>query len=189
MVVRHQYEMPLWMKRLFAVVGALNILAIITAAALLISNNTTDSSQGSEIRAQTTQIAALVSAQHQDQLAGCARGNDSRVAEIINLRADLLSLRSDLALLEKAVAFTANTPFAVVYRTAISAKKFALAAKRRAIHQTIAAQSAVAVKPGSPIVDCSHKAYPLRNDQSPAGPKGPTGASESSGQRASQEGR
>lgn len=165
MVVQHEYEMPTPIKWLFAAVGILNVVAIIAAAGLLYFNNGTDASQTEAIKNQTMQIAKLVGAQHEDQISACKRGNDSRLAEIDNLQSDLISLKADLSLLRVVYAATKGSRLSSIYGAAVQAKELAIQRKRASIRKTIEAQAPVAVKRGSPLVDCAHKAYSLHQNQ------------------------
>lgn len=154
----NRFEMPRWLKVVLVFTFATNILAVVACAGLLYVNSTTDSSQGGEIR-------DLVDAAHADQLAACERGNETREAQIGDLRADLINLRGDLGLLRAVAVATQASPVADVYVEAVDAKERTIRRKRRTIRKTIEAQAPVAVEKGSPIVDCKNKAYSLQDDQ------------------------
>jgi hypothetical protein len=153
MSAHNRFEMPLWLKATLVAVAALNITAVLIGAALLWTNAGTDSYQSKA-------LTELVAGQHEDQLSACERGNKSRVAEVRNLRADILVLRADRALLAAVFRYSPPSPLAEAYEASIRSKTLAIHRKRQTIDEVIESQASVAVRPGSAKVDCS-KAYSL----------------------------
>lgn len=111
-------------------------------------------------------IAAIVNKEHQSQLEGCERSNDSRVSFVHNLRGDVHTLKAELALW---VAAKEKTPKAQweasppvvrhAFEADIAALHLGITRKQHAVRTSINAQAEVAIRPGSPVVDCN-KAYP-----------------------------
>jgi hypothetical protein len=149
----NRFELPAWLKTALVAVIILNVAAVITGAVLLWTNADTDSDQGKD-------IADLIAQQQDNDVAACERGNNTRLAEVGNLRSDVLVLFSDRALLEAVTAASPPSPLAEAYETSIRSKTLAIGRKQQVVDEVIESQAAVAVKPGSPVADCD-KAYSL----------------------------
>lgn len=101
--------------------------------------------------------------QHQEVLnseADCERTNESRLASIEEKRQSIKTLRKSLHLWRAALAAAApgeleGNPIAPLFASYLSSLEEELRTKQEGIRSTIEAQSKVAIKPGSPIVDCS----------------------------------
>lgn len=96
----------------------------------------------------------IVQRQHEAQVDGCQRGNESRVANVVNLHGDIRSLHADIAVLREEVPHAGPS-----VRHALLVKQQTIQGKKRTIHKTITSQASVAVRPGSPVDACS-VAYP-----------------------------
>lgn len=153
MSAHNRFELPRYLKVTLAVVAALNIAAVLVGAALLWTNSGTDEQQGKD-------IASLIRQQQDNNVAACERGNNTRLAEVGNLRSDVLVLLSDRALLEAVASASPPSPLTAAYETSIRSKTLAIGRKRQVVDEVIESQAAVAVKPGSPVADCD-KAYSL----------------------------
>lgn len=100
-------------------------------------------------------VNAILTQQHDSQLESCARGNESRVATVDNLRSDRHKAELELAKerrVEERYPLMARSDYIAFLPKYIRGKE-------RTIHRTIASQKTVAVRPGSPVVSCQ-RAYP-----------------------------
>lgn len=149
----NRFELPTWLKVALVGVIALNVTAVLVGAVLLWTNVGTDSTQGKD-------IADLIAEQQENNLAACERGNNGRLAEVNNLRSDLIVLRSDKALLEAVADLSPPSPLTAAYETSIRSKTLAIARKRQVVNEVVESQASVAVRPGSVVADC-HEAYSL----------------------------
>jgi hypothetical protein len=161
-----KYEMPEWLRVILGTAGGLTILAILIGGVLLFENAATDSTQG-------TKIGSLVRRNHRNAVELCQRSNDARVGSIKNLHSDVRTLRTQLRLWEASIAHStpeqlAQTPQDLLeaFNKNLSALRSGIRRKRAAIRASIESQAEVAIKPGSPIVDCQ-KANSLARSKTP----------------------
>lgn len=95
----------------------------------------------------------------QGNIATCERTNEARVASIVEKHQSVKTLRKTLHLWNAAIAaappgeFHAN-PLAPLLISYVNSLQEELDTKREGIRKSIEAQADVAVKPGSPVVDC-----------------------------------
>lgn len=109
-------------------------------------------------------LSGILHKQHESQLEFCTRSNAARVSSVKNLRGDVHTLKAELALwvaVREATPATAAAPNAVerAFNRDLAALRIGIGHKEKAVRTSIAAQASVAIKPGSPVVDCSF-AYP-----------------------------
>lgn len=89
-------------------------------------------------------------------LEACERGNESRVARIVNYRRDIDGLQADIRFVAQ---FTPVLPADGPLREWSRSKYRAITYKQQAIDSEIDAIARYATSPGSPVIDCE-AAYP-----------------------------
>jgi hypothetical protein len=89
-------------------------------------------------------------------LEACERGNESRVARIVNYRRDIDGLQADIRFVAQ---FTPVLPADGPLRDWSRSKHRAITYKQQAIDAEIDAIARYATSPGSPVIDCE-AAYP-----------------------------
>lgn len=111
-------------------------------------------------------LTNILNRQHEANLEFCARSNDGRVSNVHNLKSDVHTLRAQLNLWTVVLSVTprqalaeANPSVLVAFNRNIEALHDGISKKKHSIETTISAQAPVAVRPGSPVVDCQ-RAYP-----------------------------
>lgn len=103
-------------------------------------------------------VLSLISGQHQANLDSCGRGNEARLASVKEKRSDLDTLRHNVRLWE---VFQSLLPpevpprFALALDSNISSLNRGIQHKREGISEAIESQASVAIKPGSPVIDCA----------------------------------
>ena len=104
---------------------------------------------------------AIVDKQHDAAILTCERSNQARVASVTEKRADIrFTLRPALRLWRSAIpagGLDESTPPRIreAFYNLLSKLERGIHSKQHAIHEAIEAQAEVAIRPGSPIVDCN----------------------------------
>ncbi len=85
----------------------------------------------------------------------CERGNESRVARVLNYHRDIEATRADIRLVER---FETRMPIdTVAIEVWKESKRRAIVYKRAAIRAEIRSVTPYAVRPGSAVVNCSEQ--------------------------------
>lgn len=99
--------------------------------------------------------------EHDAAFATCERTNAARLSSVHNLEGDVRTLKAELTLWEAVeaaatpAAHAASPPaVAAAFAANVDAIRYGIGRKEHAITSAIAAQAPVAVRPGSPVVDC-----------------------------------
>lgn len=137
------------------------------------ANDTAQAVQRQAVRIREVQRESVFSNRE-----NCERGNDSRVANIHNLRSDVSTLRTQLQLWEASLAASSPAevegvppPVLDAFTNNLSSLRKGIHRKRASIAKSIASQAKVAVKKGSPRANCV-KAFPLPAERQ-VGPPAP----------------
>lgn len=107
-------------------------------------------------------VLSLISGQHQANLDSCGRGNEARLASVKEKHSDLDTLRHNVRLWEvfrSLLPPTVPPRFTLALDNNIDSLHRGILHKREGITESIESQASVAIKPGSPVVDCA-KAFP-----------------------------
>lgn len=149
-----------------AAVGGIVSTLLVVVLIVSISNSATAADSAKEARAAAAvaadasrRTAALQRELRRGAIQTCQRTNESRVASIVEKHQSIITLRKTLHLWRGAIKaappgeLEAN-PITPLFLSYVHSLEEELATKREGIRKAIDAQAAVAVRPGSPRVDC-----------------------------------
>lgn len=147
------------------IIPLLLVIVVLVTLALVVKFSYDASHTASKARDTATRTQSLTRIIHviQAQKAiteheNCERANKTRRVNIGNLRSDVHTLKTTLGLWEAAIAASgvgeAPPPVLAAFTRYLAGLRHGITHKQKSIRGTIAAQRAVAIEKGSPVVDC-----------------------------------